>query len=89
MSIVFWEFFKKILDYFTEITADKLLEDFSADDLFDYIFTATYDFEQDFAFDFEDTDEFLAFVDSNTERLDEYKEEYPSVMRWIESGMIC
>lgn len=80
---------KNGLDYFTEITADKLLEDFSADDLFDYIFTATYDFEQDFAFDFEDTDEFLAFVDSNTERLDEYKEEYPSVMRWIESGMIC
>ena len=74
---------------FRSITADKLLEDFSADDLFDYIFTATYDFEQDFAFDFEDTDEFLAFVDSNTERLDEYKEEYPSVMRWIESGMIC
>lgn len=80
---------KNGLDYITEITADKLLEDFSADDLFDYLFTATYDFEQDFAFDFEDTDEFLAFVDSNTERLDDYKEEYPSVMRWIESGMIC
>ena len=80
---------KNGLDYFTEITADKLIEDFSADDLFDFIFTATYDFEQDFAFDFEDTDEFLAFVDSNTERLDEYKEEYSSVMRWIECGMIC
>ena len=44
---------KNGLDYFTEITADKLIEDFSADDLFDFIFTATYDFEQDFAFDFE------------------------------------
>ena len=80
---------KNALDYHTEIAADKMLEEFSADDVFDYLFTATYDFEQDFTFDFEDTDEFLAFVDSNTERLDDYKEEYPSVMRWIESGMIC
>ena len=61
---------------------------FSADDLFDYFFTATYEFEQDFVFAFEDTDEFLAFVDSNTEKLDEYKEEYPAVMSWVESGMI-
>lgn len=80
---------KNALDYWTELTADKMLEDYSADDIFDFLFTATYDFEQDFTFDFEDPDEFLAFVDSNTEKLDEYKEEYPSVMRWVESGMIC
>ena len=80
---------KNPLDYVTEHAANKLLEDYSADDVFDYIFTATYDFEQDFTYDFEDTDEFLAFVDSNTERLDSYKEEYPSVMNWIENGMIC
>lgn len=80
---------KNALDYWTEIVADKMLEEFSADDIFDYLFTATYDFEQDFTFDFEDTDEFQAFVDSNTEKLDEYKDEYPSVMRWIESGMVC
>ncbi|MDE5995376.1 MAG: hypothetical protein K2G56_00475 [Eubacterium sp.] len=66
-----------------------MLEEFSADDIFNYLFTATYDFEQDFTFDFEDTDEFQAFVDSNTERLEDYKDEYPSVMRWIESGMVC
>ena len=76
------------MDYTTEIVADKLLELFSADDLFDYFFAATYDFEQDFTYAFEDVDEFLAFVDSNTEKLDEYKEEYPGVMAWIESGMI-
>lgn len=80
---------KNALDYTTEITADKMLEEFSADDIFNYMFTAAYDFEQDFAFDFEDADELLAFVDSNLERLDDYKEEYPSVLRWIESGMIC
>ena len=80
---------KNALDYTTEIVANKLLENYSADDLFDYIFTATYDFEQDFTYDFEDTDEFQAFVDANNERLDEYKEEYPSLMRWIEAGMIC
>lgn len=79
---------KNALDYTTEITADKLLMLFSADDLFDYLFTATYDFEQDFTFAFEDVDEFTAFVDSNTEKLDEYKEEYPAVMQWIEQGMI-
>ena len=78
---------KNALDYLTEKLANKLLELFSADDLFDYFFCATYDFEQDFTFAFEDVDEFQAFVDSNTERLDEYKEEYPSVMRWIEAGM--
>lgn len=80
---------KNALDYTTEIVANKLLENYSADDLFDYIFTATYDFEQDFTFEFEDTDEFQAFVDANCERLDEYKEEYPSLMSWIEAGMIC
>lgn len=80
---------KNALDYWTEITADTMLEAFSADDIFDYLFTATYDFEQDFTFDFEDTDEFQAFVDANTERLDEYKDDYPSVIRWIESGMVC
>lgn len=79
---------KNALDYITEKVADKMLELFSADDVFDYLFSATYDFEQDFVFAFEDVDEFQAFVDSNTERLDEYKEEYPSVMDWIESGMI-
>ena len=79
---------KNALDYITETTADKLLELFSADDLFDYFFCATYDFEQDFTFAFEDVDEFQAFVDSNTERLDDYKEEYPAIMRWFESGMI-
>ena len=76
------------LDYITQITADKLLELFSPTDLFDYFFTATYDFEQDFVFAFEDSDEFLAFVDSNQEKLDAYKEEYSSVLDWIESGMI-
>lgn len=80
---------KNALDCTTEIVANKLLENYSADDLFDYIFTATYDFEQDFTYDFEDTDEFQAFVDANSERLDEYKEEYPSLMRWIVAGMIC
>jgi len=80
---------KNALDYTTEIVANKLLEDYSADDLFDYIFTATYDFEQDFTFEFEDTDEFQAFVDANSEKLDEYKEEYPSLLSWIEAGMIC
>lgn len=80
---------KNALDYFTEITADKMLEEFSADDLFDYMFTATYDFEQDFTYDFEDSDELQAFIDTNHERLDEYKEEYPGVMTWVEGGMIC
>ncbi|MGN0532215.1 MAG: hypothetical protein ACI4IN_05410 [Eubacterium sp.] len=79
---------KNGLDYITEVVADKMLELFSATDLFDYFFAATYDFEQDFTFAFEDVDEFMAFVDSNTERLDEYKDEYPSVLSWIESGMI-
>ena len=79
---------KNAFDYITETVADKLLELFSADDLFDYFFSATYDFEQDFTFAFEDVDEFQAFVDSNTERLDDYKEEYPSIMSWIEGGMI-
>ncbi len=79
---------KNALDYTTESVADNLLELFSADDLFNYFFAATYDFQQDFTFAFEDVDEFQAFVDSNTDRLDEYKEEYPSVLNWIESGMI-
>lgn len=79
---------KNALDYTTEIVADKLLELFSADDLFDYFFSATYDFEQDFTFAFEDVDEFQAFVDANTERLDDYKDEYPAVLSWIEQGMI-
>lgn len=79
---------KNALDYITGEVADKLLELFSADDLFDYFFAATYDFEQDFVFAFEDVDEFQAFVDSNTERLDDYKDEYPAVLDWIEKGMI-
>lgn len=80
---------KNALDYITEIVADKMLEEFSADDLFDYFFTATYDFEQDFTFDFEDYDEMLAFVDTNQDQLDNYKEEYENVLDWIKSGMIC
>lgn len=80
---------KNALDYITEITADKMLEEFSADDIFDYMFTATYAFEQDFTFDFEDYEEMQAFIDTNHDQLDNYKEEYPSVMRWIEGGMIC
>ena len=80
---------KNALDTITERTADKLLEEFSADDLFDYLSTATYDFEQDFTYEFEDTDEFQAFVDSNADQLDNYKEEYPAVMRWVEGGMVC
>lgn len=80
---------KNALDYYTEIVADKMLEDFAADDIFDYMFTATYDFEQDFVFDFEDTEEFQAFAESNNGKLEAYKEEYPSVLRWIESGMVC
>lgn len=80
---------KNALDTITERTADKLLEEFSADDLFDYLFTGTYDFEQDFTYEFEDTDEFQAFVDSNADQLDNYKEEYPAVMRWVEGGMVC
>ena len=79
---------KNALDYFTEIVADKLLECFSSKDLFDYFFTATYDFVQDFTFDFEDVDEFTAFIESNSDKLDSYKEEYPSILSWIESGMI-
>lgn len=80
---------KNALDRVTELTADKMLEDYSPDDIFDMMFTATYDFEQDFTFDFEDTDEFLAFVDANSERLDSYKDEYSSAIGWIEGGMVC
>ena len=80
---------KNALDYITEITADKMLDEFSADDLFDLMFTASYAFEQDFTFDFEDYDEMQAFIDTNHDQLDNYKEEYPSVMNWIEAGMIC
>ena len=40
-------------------------------------------------FDFEDYDEMQAFIDTNHDQLDNYKEEYPSVMNWIEAGMIC
>lgn len=80
---------KNALDYTSEITADKMLEEFSADDIFDYMFTASYDFEQDFVFDFEDYEELQAFIDTNHEQLDNYKEEYPSVLSWIESGLIC
>lgn len=80
---------KNALDYTTEIVADKMLQEFSADDIFDYMFAVTYAFEQDFTFDFEDYEELQAFVDTNHDQLDNYKEEYPSVMNWIESGMIC
>lgn len=77
---------KNALDYTSEITADKMLEMFSPDDIFDYMFTASYDFEQDFVFDYE---EMQAFIDTNQGQLDNYKSEYPSVLSWIESGMIC
>lgn len=80
---------KNALDRVTELAAEKLLEEYSPDDIFDMMFTAAYDFEQDFTFDFEDSDEFLAFIDSNTDKLDQYKEEYPGVISWIETGMIC
>ena len=66
-----------------------MLEEFSTDDIFDLMFTATYAFEQDFTFDFEDYDEMQAFIDTNHDQLDNYKEEYPSVMNWFEAGMIC
>ncbi len=79
---------KNGLDYTTQIVADKLLDMFTSTDIFDYFFTATYDFEQDFTFAFEDTDEFLSFVDSNQDKLDEYKEEYISVLNWVDSGMV-
>lgn len=80
---------KNALDRAAELTANQLLEDYSPGDIFDMMFTAAYDFEQDFTFEFEDADEFLAFVDANTDRLDAYKEEYPSVCDWIENGMVC
>ena len=80
---------KNLLDYTVEITADKMLEEFSADDIFDYMFVASYDFEQDFVFSFEDVDEFTAFADSQSEKLDDYKDEYPAVYAWIEAGMLC
>lgn len=80
---------KSVLDYTTELVADKMLELFSPDEIFDYMFTATYDFEQDFTFDFEDYEEMQAFIDTNQNQLDNYKSEYPSVINWIESGMIC
>lgn len=80
---------KNALDYTTEITADKILEMFSPDEIFDYMFTATYDFEQDFTFDFEDYEEMLTFVDTNQNQLDNYKSEYSSVVNWIEGSMIC
>lgn len=80
---------KSALDCTTETVADKMLELFSPDDIFDYMFTATYDFEQDFTFDFEDYEEMQAFIDTNQNQLDNYKSEYPSVINWIESGMIC
>ncbi len=79
---------KNALDKTTEIVANKLLEQFASDELFDFLFTATYDFEQDFTFAFEDVDEFQAFVEANAEKLDQYKEEYPSVLSWIENGML-
>lgn len=80
---------KNTLDYYSEIVADKMLEDFECEDIFNYIFTATYDFQQDFVFDFEDSEELVAFVEANSYKLDEYKEEYPAVMSWIENGMFC
>ncbi len=76
------------LSFITGEVADKLLELFSFEDLFDYFFTATYDFEQDFVFAFEDADELMAFADANQDKLDSYKDEYESVLSWIENGMV-
>lgn len=80
---------KNALDFTTEAVATKMLEMFSPDEIFDYMFTSTYDFEQDFTFDFEDYEEMQAFIDTNQNQLDNYKSEYPSVINWIEGGMIC
>lgn len=80
---------KNALDYTSEIVADKMLEEFAAEEIFDYMFTSTYAFEQDFVFDFEDYEELQSFIDTNQDQLDNYKEEYPSVLSWIENGMIC
>ncbi|MCH5314868.1 MAG: hypothetical protein J1E81_03060 [Eubacterium sp.] len=80
---------KNALDYITEISADKMLEEFAADDIFDAMFACTYAFEQDFVFDFEDYEEMLAFIDNNQDQLDDYKEEYSSVSNWIHGGMMC
>ncbi len=80
---------KNALDYISETVANKMLEDFSADDIFDFMFTSTYDFEQDFVFEFEDYEEMQAFIDNNQDQLDNYKEEYSSVLTWINGGMIC
>ncbi len=80
---------KCYFDYETEIVADKLLEDYTAEALFDLMFATTYEFEQDFVFDFEDSDELCAFVDANSEKLDIYRTEFSSVYDWIESGMVC
>jgi hypothetical protein len=79
---------KNALDYITGITADKMLEEFSAVDVFDIMFTSSYAFEQDFVFDFEDYEEMQAFIDNNQDQLDVYKDEYESVLNWIEGGMI-
>lgn len=80
---------KNALDYTTETVADKMLELFSYEDIFDYMFTSTYDFEQDFTFDFEDYEEMQAFIDNNQGQLDNYKSEYPAVLSWIECSMVC
>lgn len=56
---------KNALDYTSKITADKMLEEFAYEDIFDYLFTVAYDFEQDFTFDFEDYEEMLAFIYTN------------------------
>ncbi len=80
--------FQKALEYMSRVVSEKMLENFSADELFNFFFTATYDFEQNFVYRFEDVDEFLAFIEANDEKLDTYKEEYRSVLMWIEDGMI-
>ncbi len=80
---------KTMFDYQTEHVADKMLEDFSASAIFDLMFASTYDLEQDFTYDFEDSDELCAFIEANSGRLDIYKSEFPSLYEWIENGMIC
>ncbi len=77
------------LNCLTRETAEKMLEEFSADELFDLMFTATYDFELDFTYNFEDSDELCAFIEANQDKLELYKDEFSSVLDWINEGMIC
>lgn len=80
---------KNALDKISERAAEKMLEEFSAIEVFDIMFCSSYAFEQNFTFDFEDYEELQAFIDTNQDQLDVYREEYNSVVNWIETGMAC